>query len=74
MPVDLDDGEHAGPAKPAGSPVSWMVNAWTVPSGVRSIQANRSEQHSGQKARGGHAVRPHPSHRVVLSRPAPSRV
>ena len=63
-----------GPAKPAGSPVSWTVNAWTVPSAERSVHANRSEQHSGQNPRGGQLVVPHAAHRVVQSRPSASRL
>src|SRR6266446_6950852 len=63
-----------GPWKPAGSPVSCTVNAWTVPSPERSTQSNWSAPHSPQNARGGHARRRHPAHRVVASRPAASRV
>src|SRR5262245_51431096 len=63
-----------GPSKPAGKPASCAVKAWIVPSVGRSTQAKRSLAHSGQKARGGHAVRPQPAHSVVHRRPAARRV
>ena len=62
-----------GAAKPAGKPVSCTVNACTTPSDGRSTQSKRSEAHSPQNPRGGHARVPHASQRVVASRPWPSR-
>src|SRR5439155_17765518 len=61
-----------GAAKPAGSPASWIVKAWIVPSRGRSTHWNRSDPQSGQNPRGGHAVRRQPAHAVVVRRPAAS--
>src|SRR2546430_2401330 len=63
-----------GPSKPAGSPASCSVKAWSVPSPGRSTHSNRSDAHSPQKPRGGHAVVRQSRQRVVMSRPDARRV
>ena len=72
-PSTLTIAKTRGPAKPAGSPTSWTVNAWIVPSPDRSTHSKRSDRHSPQNARGGQARRLQSAHRVVASRPAASR-
>src|SRR5205823_13548529 len=68
--LTLTIAKTRGASKPWGTPVAWIVKAWTVPSGGSSTQEKSSEAHSGQKSRGGQAVRPQRAHAVVASRPS----
>src|SRR4030095_16551432 len=67
-PAIFTIAKKSGPSQPAGSPASWTVNAWIVPSLDRSAQSNRSEPHSPQNPRGGPARRTHAAARVVATR------
>jgi len=48
----------------------WTVKPCTIPSRGSSAQSKSSAPQSGQNPRGGQSSRPHPRHRVVVSRPA----